>query len=85
MDVIAIAKAYNCRPSDIVDVDNSYTAFCFDRACLYIQQTIEEKKPLYFPEDEGKRKQQGNDFIKMALAVTGQAEGVQQNGNINTI
>lgn len=31
-----------CRPSEIMDIDDPYTAFCFDEACSYIIQRINE-------------------------------------------
>lgn len=36
-----------CRPSEMMDIDDPYTAFCFDEACARIIQFMnEEKKPV---------------------------------------
>lgn len=58
LEVIAIAKQYNCRPSDVIGDLDTYTAYCFDSACVYIYTHYTEKndkgKPkntLYFDED----------------------------------
>lgn len=31
-----MSKMYSCRPSSLLDVQDAYTAFCFDEACAYI-------------------------------------------------
>lgn len=31
-----MADHYHKRPSDLMDIEDSYTAFCFDEACDYI-------------------------------------------------
>lgn len=47
-------------PSEIARIADEYEAFCFDEACLYIIEQIEDKKEPQFREDkvsqEGKRK-----------------------------
>lgn len=39
--VLSIANLYNCRPSDVMGVDDQYTAYCFDSACAYIVTKLE--------------------------------------------
>lgn len=34
--VIIIAKEYQCRPSQIMGIDNKYEAYCFDEVALYL-------------------------------------------------
>lgn len=70
LDVIALAKTYKERPSNIVGDMDTYTAFCFDEACLYIQHTLENvnkegkpKKRLYFDEDLEKLQEQSQSFL----------------------
>lgn len=31
-----MSKLYSCLPSEVVGVEDSYTAFCFNEACSYI-------------------------------------------------
>lgn len=43
-----MARLYNRRPSEILGIDNDYTAFCFDEACAYIIcQMNNDKTPDY--------------------------------------
>ena len=42
MRVINQSRQYNLRPSEIINISDEYTSFCFDEACLYIIQMIEE-------------------------------------------
>lgn len=35
------------RPSELMDIDDAYTAFCFDEACAYIIKELKDgKKPI---------------------------------------
>lgn len=35
------------RPSDILGIEDAYTAFCFDEACAYITKRIQDgEKPI---------------------------------------
>lgn len=37
----------HCRPSEIMDIEDAYTAFCFDEACAFIiSQLRDGKKPI---------------------------------------
>lgn len=71
MEIISVAKGYNCRPSSIIETENSYLAFCFDRACLWIEQQVQDKKKLYFPEDAKKNREQNKQQMNALLAQTG--------------
>ena len=43
-----MANYYRKRPSEILDVDDPYTAYCFDEACGYIQSRINDGDvPVY--------------------------------------
>lgn len=43
---------FNCRPSEIMGIEDSYTAFCFDEACSFIIQQIRDgKEPVVRVED----------------------------------
>jgi hypothetical protein len=43
MPIIGMARAYRRRPSELMGIDeDSYTAYCLDEACYYIQRQIEE-------------------------------------------
>lgn len=47
-----MSNAYKIRPSELIGIDCVYTAYCFDKACLYISQMM---APTY--DDKGKQKQ----------------------------
>ena len=41
LDVISMSSAYMEKPSELIDVQDSYTAYCFDEACLLIRKKLE--------------------------------------------
>lgn len=51
-----MAKIYQCRPSELLRIEDSYTAFCFDEACSYIMaKLMTGETPTYLQElREGK-------------------------------
>lgn len=43
-----MSKQYSLRPSQIIGVEDDYTAFCFDEACAFIRAKLEAgEKPHY--------------------------------------
>lgn len=43
-----MAKAYRKRPSELLELPDAYTAYCFDEACLYIEaRRAEGVAPVY--------------------------------------
>lgn len=43
-----MAKAYRLRPSKLMGVEDSYTAYCFDEACFYFEVCLASgKTPVY--------------------------------------
>lgn len=61
-----MSKLYNCLPSDIIGVEDNYTAFCFNEACAEIILRLQnEEKPIY-REQEEEQKEYSNftDFYK---------------------
>ena len=55
LSIIAIAKLYECRPSEVFPEMDEYTAFCFDEACSYIQimmQNEDNNKPHFKVKDD---------------------------------
>ncbi len=44
------------RPSQILEIKNSYDAFCFDEACEFIQQEVEDGKKPNWNFDKKKKK-----------------------------
>lgn len=46
--MLELANAYQCRPSALMDVEDPYTAYCFDEACVYIVRKInDDKEPTF--------------------------------------
>ncbi|WP_057560607.1 hypothetical protein [Paraclostridium sordellii] len=43
---------YNKLPSEILKIEDEYTAFCFDEACMYISNEIDNGKKPRWEEDE---------------------------------
>ena len=40
--VIGVAANYKLRPSQLLDIPDAYTAYCFDEACAVIKQRIKD-------------------------------------------
>lgn len=46
MTLIHLATLNRTRPSDLLDIDDPYTAYCLDEACLFmVHQAREGKEP----------------------------------------
>lgn len=41
--LIVIANRYNKLPSEILNIQDEYTAFCLNEACAYIQYQLEKE------------------------------------------
>lgn len=39
-----MARIYKLRPSQILNIENDYDAFCFDEACDYILSELSKEK-----------------------------------------
>ena len=65
-----MSKQYGCMPSEILGIEDNYTAFCFNEACCEIISRLQnEEKPYYIEQreqDENNVKQYNNfkDFYK---------------------
>ena len=62
-----MAKRNKCRPSTFLDIADPYTAYCFDEACAYIIQKIEDGEEPKFE----KPKQHFSSFKDMYRHFTG--------------
>lgn len=50
-----------CRPSEIMEIDDPYTAFCFDEACAVIKKRVSDgEEPIFKVEKEVPKKKQSN-------------------------
>lgn len=41
LTLISVAKTYECRPSELFDIEDAYTAYCLDEACAFITTKIQ--------------------------------------------
>lgn len=46
--MLGLATKYKCRPSTLFDIADPYTAYCFDEACAFIIQKIEDGEEPHF-------------------------------------
>lgn len=51
-----MAKRFNQLPSKILNIEDEYTAYCFDEVCVYILTKIENGQLPHFVEDETENK-----------------------------
>lgn len=43
-----MSRIYNCLPSQILRIEDDYTAYCFDEACALIMSKIDnDEKPKF--------------------------------------
>lgn len=64
--MLSIASRFQTRPSDVIGDLDTYTAFCFDEACCYLLNIIEDKdkkQKLYFDEDIENIKESSSNFL----------------------
>lgn len=58
----------HCRPSDLLDIDDAYTAFCFNEACAFIIKKLQDgETPILRNESEEDKKKvysKPSDFYK---------------------
>lgn len=45
--IIMMAKRYQKRPSEILNIDNDYLAYCFDEVALYLELEALDDKGNY--------------------------------------
>lgn len=46
----------HCRPSELLEIDDAYTAFCFDEACAFVIKKLEDgEKPILKEEEDSKK------------------------------
>lgn len=61
MTVILLARRFRSKPSEVLHIDDGYTAFCFDEACCFILSQLDEGKRPFFGRSENGAKTSGND------------------------
>lgn len=78
---------FNQKPSDILGDLDTYTAFCFDEACLFIIQCFQgdgkkdgKKVKLYFDEDIDKIKENSQNFLGSLFDDLKARDEVNKNG-----
>lgn len=42
LDIVGMSKLYNRKPSEIMCIQDEYTAYCFDEACAVIRIKLED-------------------------------------------
>lgn len=65
-----MAKHYKKSPSEILNIENDYLAYCFDEAALFLEtQAINEKGELNFEKIKWKdnKKKSNKDLIKFIM------------------
>ena len=65
MNIIAIAKRFSQLPSSVINVEDEYTAFCFNEACMLIMSEIESGKEPIWIEDRTKENEKPKEYNSM--------------------
>ena len=53
-----MSRIYNCLPSQILRIEDDYTAYCFDEACALIMFKIDNDEKPKFKKIKEKQKNQ---------------------------
>ena len=53
-----MSRIYNCLPSQILRIEDDYTAYCFDEACALIMSKIDNDEKPKFKKIKEKQKNQ---------------------------
>lgn len=67
MRVINQAQKFNRLPSEIARIEDEYTAFCFDEACMYIITQLENEKIPRWVEDIEKEDRTRKTFLDVHM------------------
>lgn len=67
--IIEMARHYNCKPSEILRIDDEYAAYCFDEVAFYLwNEAIDKEGRIKWNkirwEDETKKNKTNKDMIK---------------------
>jgi hypothetical protein len=49
---LAISKKFGCLPSEVLYIEGEYPSYCFNEACMFLLQALEDKKTLKFPREK---------------------------------
>ena len=68
-EVLRILGTYNTlgihiRPSELLDIEDKYTAFCFDEACAYITKRLKDGDKVNVKQQEKKVYKKPSDYYK---------------------
>ena len=55
---------FACRPSELLDIDDKYTAYCFDEACAYIISRLKAGEKPQAQIAEAKTYSRPSDFYR---------------------
>lgn len=67
MRIISLAKVYKKLPSEILGIDDEYTSFCFDEACAYITDRLQDKKRPQWEDEKKASAGKGNKELIKSL------------------
>lgn len=55
----------HCRPSELLEIEDAYTAFCFDEVCSYIIKRLKDgETPIVRVREDGMHYSKPSDFYK---------------------
>jgi len=55
LNILAMSKKFGCLPSEVLYIEGEYPSYCFNEACMFLLQALEDKKTLRFPKKETDR------------------------------
>lgn len=58
LPLLAMVKRYNKLPSELMSIEDDYTAYCFNEACAFILGELEAGEEIHF-------KKQYNSFTQL--------------------
>ena len=79
--MILLAKAYQVRPSQYIQLDDDYEAFCFDEACAVILSRTNQGERCNFSGESIKENDKKNNLISFFQEYEKEQKGVNGFGN----
>ena len=56
LNILAISKKFSCLPSVVINIESEDTAYCFNEACMFLLQALEDGKKLKFADNVEQKK-----------------------------
>ena len=72
-----MARRFRSRPSEILQIEDGYEAYCFDEACCWMLGQLEEGKRPFFGRTGGTKQGSGNaETVSLLKQLGAEVKGI---------